>query len=72
MTNKANAPEFNGQELLSFDGFLVFVHKIELAYDEVTLVEYPGGGSQDIIKVDYSTFKKLNSASPEELEDAGI
>jgi len=66
--DKADAPKWDGQEILSYDGMLVFMHRIKLVYDEVTLIEYPGGSTQDIIKVDFSTYKKLESATPEELE----
>ncbi len=72
MTNKADAPIWDGQEILSYDGILVFMTSIMLVYDEVTLVEYPGGSTANIIKINYTTYTHLNSATPEELADGGI
>ena len=71
MTNKANSPHWDGQELYNWDGLLVFIYKEDL--HRVTLVEYPGDNQQDIYYITKSTFySEASSATPEELEDAGI
>lgn len=58
--------EFNGQELYTYDGGLVFI--VTHTGDKCKLVDYHSG--QVIDK--WVDENELKSASPEELEDMGI
>ena len=68
MTHKAEEPKWDGEELFIYSGMLVWVIEESLVFDFMRLAEFPGG-TRDIIKIPWQT---LPSATPEDLEEAGV
>ena len=57
---------YDAQELFTYSGRLVFITDTDLVGDTLTIVDFPYGKPE---KIQYQT---LSSATPEDLEEAGI
>lgn len=60
---------WDAQELYVYQGMLVWIVDDDPGYNTVKMAPFPHG---EIFKITQEEYQNLESASPEELEDAGI